>query len=207
MRTSRIVKINDSNIELGVEETKESEVVETNELKVIPPKQLFNYNLKQLKSFKKIRQSYKLKNLKYTFLSDMKVMLNEYSPSDKENQYNDELLIEVLNIAEEFFINKDSTEREVYKKDCVIELLLPYFNNDKQLLLKTIQLVDHKIKKVGLIKRLYLRARQTFFLSSELKYQNELMILRHFLFSLIQDFIIKLILSKIIVISPLLVIL
>jgi hypothetical protein len=65
MRTSRIVKINDSNIELGVEETKEPEVVETNELKTIPPKQLFNYNLKQLKSFKKIRQSYKLKNLKY----------------------------------------------------------------------------------------------------------------------------------------------
>ena len=64
----------------------------------------------------------------------MKVVLNEYSPSDKENQYNDELLIEVLNIAEEFFINKDSTEREVYKKDCVIELLLPYFNNNKQLL-------------------------------------------------------------------------
>ena len=50
MRTSRIVKINDSNIELGVD-TKEPEVVETNELKDIPPKQLFNYNLKQLKSF------------------------------------------------------------------------------------------------------------------------------------------------------------
>ena len=162
MRTSRIVKINDSNIELGVEETKEPEVVETNELKVIPPKQLFNYNLKQLKSFKKIRQSYKLKNLKYTFLSDMKVVLNEYSPSEKDNQYNDELLLEVLNIAEEFFINKDRTEREVYKKDCVIELLLPYFNNDKQLLLKTIQLVDHKIKKVGLIKRLYLRGKLFF---------------------------------------------
>ena len=115
MRTTRIIKINDSNTELGVE-TKEPEVVETNELKDIPPKQLFNYNLKQLKSFKKIRQSYKLKNLKYTFLSDMKVVLNEYLPTDKDNQYNDELLIEVLNIAEEFFINKDKTEREVHKK-------------------------------------------------------------------------------------------
>ena len=66
------------------------------------------------------------------------------------------------NIAEEFFINKDRTEREVYKKDCVIELLLPYFNNDKQLLSKTIQLVDHKIKKVGLFKRLYLRGKLFF---------------------------------------------
>ena len=158
MRTSRIVKINDSNIELGVD-TKEPEVVETNELKDIPPKQLFNYNLKQLKSFKKIRQSYKLKNLKYTFLSDMKVVLNEYLPTDKDNQYNDELLIEVLNIAEEFFINKDKVERDTQKKQCVIDLMLPYFNNDKQLLLKTIQLVDHKIKKVVLIRRLYLRAK------------------------------------------------
>ena len=161
MRTSRIIKIDDSNTELGVE-TKEPEFVETNELKDIPPKQLFNYNLKQLKSFKKIRQSYKLKNLKYTFLSDMKVVLNEYLPTDKDNQYNDELLIEVLNIAEEFFINKDKTEREVHKKNCVIELLLPYFNNDKQLLLKTIQLVNHRIKKVGLIRRLYLRAKICF---------------------------------------------
>ena len=162
MRTTRIIKINDSSAELGVESKEqmlEPETVTTNELKDVPPKQLFNYNLKQLKSFKKIRQSYKLKNLKYTFLTDMKVVLNEYLPTDKDNQYNDELLIEVLNIAEEYFINKDKTEREVYKKDCVIELLLPYFNNDKQLLQKTMQLVDHKVKKVGLIKRLYLRAK------------------------------------------------
>jgi hypothetical protein len=161
MRTSRIIKIIDSNTELGVE-TKEPEVVETNELKDIPPKQLFNYNLKQLKSFKKIRQSYKLKNLKYTFLSDMKVVLNEYLPTDKDNQYNDELLIEVLNIAEEYFISKDKVERDTQKKDCVIELLLPYFNNDKQLLLKIILLVDHRIKKVGLVRRLYLRGKLFF---------------------------------------------
>ena len=158
MRTTRIIKISDSNTELGVE-SKEPEVVEKNELKDTPPKQLFNYNLKQLKCFKKIRQSYKLKNLKYTFLSDMKIVLNEYLPTDKDNQYNDELLIEVLNIAEEYFISKDKVERDTQKKDCVIELLLPYFNNDKQLLLKTIQLVDHKIKKVGLARRLYLRAK------------------------------------------------
>ena len=164
MRTTRIIKINDSNAELGVETRcrEEQEIAVTNELKDVPPKQLFNYNLKQLKSFKKIRQSYKLKNLKYTFLSDMKIVLNEYLPTDKDNQYNDELLIEVLNIAEEYFISKDKVERDTQKKDCVIELLLPYFNNDKQLLLKTIQLVDHRIKKVGLVRRLYLRGKLFF---------------------------------------------
>ena len=167
MRTTRIIKISDSNTELGVE-SKEPEVVEKNELKDIPPKQLFNYNLKQLKSFKKIRQSYKLKNLKYTFLSDMKIVLNEYLPTDKDNQYNDELLIEVLNIAEEYFISKNRVERDTQKKDCVIELLLPYFNNDKQLLLKTIQLVDHRIKKVGLVRRLYLRGKLFFCLPNSI---------------------------------------
>ena len=48
MRTSRIIQINET--ELGVEKS-EPQVVETTELKDIPPKQLFNYNLKQLKSF------------------------------------------------------------------------------------------------------------------------------------------------------------
>ena len=92
----------------------------------------------------------------------MKVVLNEYLPTDKDNQYNDELLIEVLNIAEEYFISKDKVERDTQKKECVIELLLPYFNNDKQLLLNTIQLVDHRIKKVGLVRRLYLRGKLFF---------------------------------------------
>ena len=168
IRSRRTVVINEPENELKLGsnnvENPSNEDVHDDQYKSVdvPPKQLFNYNLKQLKSFKKIRQSYKLKNLKYTFLSDMKIVLNEYLPSDSENQYNDELLIEVLNIAEEYFINKDATERETYKKDCVIELLLPYFNNDKQLLLKTIQLVDHKIKKVGLFKRLYLRGKLFF---------------------------------------------
>jgi hypothetical protein len=206
-QTQRIVDIKDDETitELGIE-TKEPEVIETDELKQIPPKELFNYNLKQLKSFKKIRQSYKLKNLKYTFLTDMKIVLKEYKPTDKDNQYNDELLIEVLNIAEEYFINKDSVERETYKKDCVIELLMPYFNNDRQLLLKTIQLVNHKIKK-GRISQKIIFEREAFFFTNKFKYQSELVILRHFLFSLIQDFLIKLILNKLIVISPLLILL
>jgi hypothetical protein len=42
----------------------------------------------------------------------------------------------VLNIAEEFFINKNKEERETNKKECVIDLMLPFFINDKQLLLQ-----------------------------------------------------------------------
>ena len=51
----------DKVIYINLEEREDRRKQIENELKVIPPKQLFNYSLKQLKSFKKIRQSYKLK--------------------------------------------------------------------------------------------------------------------------------------------------
>ena len=65
------------------------------------------------------------------------------------HQYDDELLIEILNIAESFFIYGEAKEREAIKVQCIEELMKPYFKNDGELLLKTIELVEHKIKKVG----------------------------------------------------------
>jgi hypothetical protein len=60
---------------------------------------------------------------------DLSIYEEEYGGKDTETG-NILSFIEVLNIAEEFFINKDRTQREVYKKDFAIKLLLPYFNND-----------------------------------------------------------------------------
>ena len=50
--------------------------------------------------------------------------------------------------------------------------MLPYFNNDRQLLLKTIQLIDYKIKKVGLVRRLYLRSKLFFVQCTRIKTRN-----------------------------------
>ena len=59
--------------------------------------------------------------------------------------------------------NKHNILKIIFKHRIFFQhLLLPYFNNDKQLLLKTIELVDHRIKKVGLIRRLYLRCKFCF---------------------------------------------
>ena len=59
--------------------------------------------------------------MKYIFISDLQLILNEYKPSNDENDLNDELLLEILNIAEEYFIyplNKD--EREQTKKNVLL---------------------------------------------------------------------------------------
>lgn len=123
----------------------------------VPPKQLFNYNLKHLKSFKNIRKAYKNKNLKNTFITDLSIVLKEYDPKDPSNELNDELLLEIMNISEEYFILKDKTKREQLKTECVETLMLPYFRNDKLLLEKTISHIYHRVKKSSVVSRVWKR--------------------------------------------------
>lgn len=148
------IKEYNNNIELSKNESSNS----------IPPKIIFgNYNLKKLKSFKKIRRSLKLKNMKYYFINDLSVVLNEYPPTDEMNDFNDELLLTVLDIAESyFFYPKNKQDREDTKRECVISLMLPYYRNDRKLLEKTISLVNHKIKKSRLYTRLFQRFKYFF---------------------------------------------
>ena len=130
----------------------------------VPPKVIFNYNLKHLKSFKNIRRAMKLRNMKDIFINDLSVVLKEYPPNDLSNELNDELLIEILNICEDyFFIPRKKEDREMVKRECVYKLMLPYFRNDEKLLEKTIALVYHKVKKSTLRRRCYQRFKYFFF--------------------------------------------
>jgi hypothetical protein len=79
-------------------------------------------NLKKIKSFRKLRQSYKIDNQKSIFLNDMQSMLSHMNTDD--NELNLELMVEISNIANEFFIYGDSKTRETSKSEAVHELLL-----------------------------------------------------------------------------------
>ena len=147
----------------NVEEIKEPVEVE-DELKkyVIPPKKMFNVDLKKLKSFKQIRQKYKKKNMEFVFVNDLKVILDEYSPI-KEFEFCDELLVQIMNIAEEYFIQKDKTEREESKLLSIKKLMLPYYRNDEKLLDIHIKHLKHLVKKSNVFKRVYQRTKNFFF--------------------------------------------
>ena len=80
-----------------------------------------------------------------------------------DHQYNDELLVEILNIAEVYFCYGSKEEREKVKFEAIQELMLPYFINDKELLLKTISHVWAKVSKSNSFKRIWQRFKLFFF--------------------------------------------
>ena len=134
-----------------------------NEIKPVdvPPKSLYGNNLKKIKSFKKLRRGYKLQNQRAIFINDLKQLLRQF-PAEN-HQYDDELLIEILNIAESFFIYGEADEREAIKTQCIHELMKPYFKNDGELLLKTIGHVWQHVNKSNLRRRLWARFKNFFY--------------------------------------------
>lgn len=121
----------------------------------VPPKTLHSYNLKKIKSFKQIRRKYKLSNQEKIFIQDLSVLLNEYNPNDY--QFDQDLLVHVLNIAESFFIYGNTNEREEIKQRAVKQLLQPYFRNDEEIYEMMVSSVWHNVKKSNLLKRLLKR--------------------------------------------------
>ena len=130
------------------------------ELNVVPCATLHGSNLKKIKSFKTMRRSYKLDNQQKIFITDVKQMLMHMDPS--LNMGNVELLIEVCNCANQFFIYGQTEDREKSKLEAIHELMLPYFMNEKWL--NTIMdVVQYKITKSNFLKRLYRRTKNLFF--------------------------------------------
>ena len=137
-RSRRQVIINEPENELNLNSNTDSnndekpsteDEVKENDIKPVdvPPKSLYGNNLKKIKSFKKLRRGYKLQNQRAIFINDLKQLLKQF-PAER-HQYDDELLIEILNIAESFFIYGSSEERELIKVQCIEELMLPFFKN------------------------------------------------------------------------------
>ena len=126
----------------------------------VPPNTIYGHNLKKISSYNKLRKGYKLSNQKAIFLNDIKAILKEFPPAN--HQYDDELLVEKLNIAEAYFIYGSAVDREKVKQDCIMELLLPYFKNDVELLFKTISHVWGNVKKTNIAKRSWARFKNFF---------------------------------------------
>jgi len=107
-------------------------------------------NLKKLASFKQIKKNYKLQSQKDIFVSDVRSLLQHLDKD--EHEYDIELLIEVLNACEEFFIYGNKEERNQCKVDAINELMIDYFGNE-QVLNKFIGTIKNQIKKSNFLKR------------------------------------------------------
>jgi len=128
----------------------------------VPQKALYNYNLKKIKSFKQIRRKYKMSNQSQIFINDLSLILQEYLPENF--QFDNELLIHILNIAESYFIYGNKQERNEQKVTAVRILMKPYFREDVHLLDVMISCVWCKVSKTNMFKRVYKRLQNSFFL-------------------------------------------
>ena len=161
IRVNRNIVLTEKDEEKNVKlDAKNDEVFAPPDLEKIPSK-LYGNDLKKFKTYNKIRKSYKLSNQKAIFMQDIKLILKEF-PYEK-HQYDDELLIEILNIAESFFIYGDFESREKAKVECINDLMLPYFKDDVELLFKTIGHIWPQVKKTNLFRRLISRFKNFFF--------------------------------------------
>jgi hypothetical protein len=116
-------------------------------------------NLKKLASFKQIKKNYKLQSQKDIFVTDVRSLLQHLDKD--EHEYDIELLIEVLNACEEFFIYGNKEEREQCKMDAITELLIDYFGNE-QVLNKFIGTIKNQVKKSNFFKRTMKKIRNFF---------------------------------------------
>ena len=114
------------------------------------PKVKICHNLKKLASFKQIKKNYKLQSQKDIFVSDVRSLLQHLDKD--EHEYDIELLIEVLNACEEFFIYGNKEERTQCKLDAINELMLDYFGNE-QVLNKFVGTIKNQVKKSNFMKR------------------------------------------------------
>ena len=125
------------------------------EVKPLPPKTDINGKPIKLKNYKDLRILHKLGQQKELFINHLKLILKQYNPNDNQLDY--ALLIEVLNIAEEFFYIGSKEQRDLAKQEAVKEIMLPYFLCNEMVLDKSIANVYHKVKKSNCIKRGYKR--------------------------------------------------
>ena len=146
---------------LPVSSETETETETETEMFAIPKKDLYGISMKNIASFKKLRQDYKLDNQKSVFLKDVSALLSHIPPS--EHAFNVELLLQICNVAEEFYIYGDKSSRMASKLETVKEVMLPYFLDNEKLLDVMLHSIEHKIIKSTLFRRLFRRVKNYFF--------------------------------------------
>lgn len=117
-------------------------------------------HFKELKAHSKLHDSRKrAKGLVHIADFAQKVKSDLDSFSVAEGHYDHDLVLKICDIAELFFMDKGCGD---VKKEAVISVLLPYFNNDRELIGKIIEFIFPMIKKSTLYRRNKKRAYKYF---------------------------------------------
>jgi hypothetical protein len=124
------------------------------------PKSKVYSSIKKLSSFKQLKTNYKLQSEKDIFVSDVRALLHHLDV--QEHQMDTELLVEVLNACEEYFVYGKSEDREQSKNEAVKELMTEFF--DSELVLnKFVSVLKSRVKKSTPLRRFVKKLYNFFF--------------------------------------------
>ena len=134
------------------------------ELEVKPvdalPKSKVYSSIKRLSSFKQLKSNYKMQTQKQIFVTDVRALLQHLDV--KEHKMDTELLVEVLNACEEYFVYGEFKDREESKSEAVKELMTVFF--DSELVLnKFVSVLGSKVKRSTPLRRLMKKIYNFFF--------------------------------------------
>lgn len=125
----------------------------------IPPKLLFNSDLKELKGFREMRITLK-QNLMYCdFVESLSNVLDLFD--NTQRKYDHDIVQFVCQSAEDAFISHK--QMGLLKKKAVVEICKRYFNDDAELVSKIIEIVLPNIIKSSLYRRNKKRLSNCFF--------------------------------------------
>jgi hypothetical protein len=134
------------------------------ELEVKPvdalPKSKVYSSIKRLSSFKQLKSNYKMQTQKQIFVTDVRALLQHLDVT--EHKMDTELLVEVLNACEEYFVYGEFKDREESKSEAVKELMTVFF--DSELVLnKFVSVLGSKVKRSTPLRRLMKKIYNFFF--------------------------------------------
>ena len=156
---------NEPKRELSLEVEPQSEPQSEPQVEVKPvaeqlPKSKVYSSIKKLSSFKQLKSNYKMRTQKDIFVSDVRALLSHLDA--QEHKMDTDLLVEVLNACEEYFVYGNFQDREQSKSEAVKELMVEFF--DSELVLdKFVSVLGSKVKKSTLMRRSVKRLYNFFF--------------------------------------------
>lgn len=104
----------------------------------LPPKAVLHSDIKKLMpKFASKRKALKIEHAKREFIIEFHKVLTLFD-SEGEDKYDHQIVLLACQCAEDFFLDRQMGE---VKQEVVIESVLPFFKQDKDLVLKIIELV------------------------------------------------------------------
>lgn len=116
----------------------------------IPDTLILGSDMKSLPSFRKKRQQMKAANMEVRFREEVAKLL-AYYPVDA-HKYDDELLLCVMQLAEDFFIYQSKCGPT--KLAAVIDVMLPYYDGQSALVANQVKLLYPKVGQTTFSRRL-----------------------------------------------------